>query len=161
MKEFYNAYTGLSVSREESKDIEIDYNGQTLIAEIDLKGMITYTNRNLREMLAYTKEEILGLPFKISLHPDMPEGICSEAFELAKEGKIWSGYIKSMTRNGEYFWTSVFVQPKYDTEENMVGYVIRKQPADQAILDEVKEEFSRLGSLKPGEYKSEYCGQMH
>ena len=161
MQEFVNTYSGETVTRGAAKEEEVSYDGKMMIAEIDNNGVITYTNRKLRDMLGYEKDEIVGLPFTVSLHPDMPEGLCKQAFELAEEGKIWAGYTKSINRDGEYFWTAVCVQAKYDMDKSISGYIIRKKPASEDVISEVQEEYSKLKDLKLGEYKSEFCGEMH
>ena len=161
MQEFINAKTGKTIFREEAKENEVAYDGKMMIAEIDTEGNITYTNRKLREMLDYEKEDLVGLPYSISFHPDMPEGICRQAFQLADEGKVWAGYAKSITRNGDYFWTAVCVQPRFEMDKSISGYIIRKKPATGVDIEEVAEEYSRLSSLKMGECKSEYCGELH
>ena len=133
------------------------YDGKMLIVETDTDGVITYANRNAREILNYTKEELEGVPFIISIHPDMPEGICKEAFKVANEGNVWSGYVQSITRNGESFWTTTCVQAKFGIDKGIQGYIIRKKFAEDQIIDMVKEEYARLKDLQVGEYTSEYC----
>lgn len=161
MQEFLNTNTGKTIRREAPKESEAVYDGKMMIAEIDTHGVITYTNRKLREMLNYEKEDIVGLPYAVSFHPDMPESICRQAFDLAGEGKIWAGYAKTITRNGEYFWTAVCVQPKYEMDKSITGFIIRKKPATDVNLEEVAEEYSKLASLKMGECNSEFCGELH
>ena len=161
MQEFVNVNTGKTITRQTPKENEITYDGKMMIAEIDNQGVITYVNRKLREMLDYDKEEIIGLPYSVSFHPDMPEGICRQAFDLAGEGKVWAGYAKTITRNGEYFWTAVCVQPKYEMDKSINGFIIRKKPAIDVNLEEVAQEYSKLASMNTGECKSEFCGELH
>lgn len=161
MQEFVNVYTGKTITRADATDRGVAYDGKMMLVEIDTDGIIVYANRKFREMLEYEKEELVGLPYTISFHPDMPEGICRQAFDLAKEGKVWAGYAKTITRNGEYFWTAVCVQPKYEMNREVSGFIIRKKEASLDVINEVQMEFSKFSSLKMGDYKSEYCGEMH
>ena len=154
---FENVRTGEKIQRGAVQDNEIVYDGKMLIVETDTDGIITYANRSTREILDYTKEELEGVPFIISIHPDMPEGICKEAFKVANEGNVWSGYVQSITKNGEFFWTTTCVQAKFGMDKNIQGYIIRKKFAEDQIIEMVKEEYAQLKDMKVGEYSSEYC----
>lgn len=158
---FENSKTGAVIERSEPTNEVIEYDGKMMIVEMDQEGRITYTNRKFRDMTGYSKEELVGVSFDISQHPDMPEGICHVAFDAAAQGKIWGGYIKSITRKGEYFWSAVCVQPKYDTSQNHIGYIINKKRADEEILAEVIEEFDHLKDSQSKAFRSEYCGELH
>lgn len=127
MQIFTNTKTGKLVMRDAPRESKVEYDGKMMIVEIDNDGIITYANRTLRDLLDYEKEEITGLPYAVSFHPDMPEGLYRQAFDVANAGKIWSGYEKSITRNGEYFWTSVCIQPKHEMDRSINGYIIRKK----------------------------------
>ena len=161
MQVFTNVKTGKTVMRDAPQETKVDYDGKMMIVELDKDGVITYANRTLRDMLDYNKEEIVGLPYAISFHPDMPEGLYNQAFKIANEGKIWSGYEKSITRNGQYFWTAVCVQPKYEMDKSISGYIIRKKPPEDDIIKEVQKEYSQLATLDMAEYKSEFCGELN
>lgn len=161
MKVFVNKHSGESIVREEPKDTYVPFDGTMMIVEMDRDGIITYTNRKFRDITGYSRDELIGLPYDISHHPDMPSGICQQAFDVASEGKIWAGYIKSISRTGESFWTDVCVQPKFDIDKNLTGYIINKKPAKDEIIDEVKKEFARLKASGESLIKSEYCGELY
>lgn len=147
--------------RDAPQERRVEYDGKMMILEIDDDGIITYANRTVRDILEYEKEEIIGLPYVVSLHPEMPEGLYQQALEVAKRGKIWSGYEKSITRNGHYFWTSVYVQPKYQMDQSISGYIIRKKPSDDGIIREVKKEYARLMAEEILVCRSEFCGELN
>jgi len=161
MRKFENINTGESIAREDVKESEKDYNGRVMILEVDKDGLITYTNRNFRDTIGYSREEIIGLPFDISHHPDMPHGICQQALGTAADGKIWAGYLKTITREGEYLWVSACVQAKYDPQKNMVGYVIHKKLAEPKIIEKVQEEYAIFKDSDETLFRSEYCGELH
>lgn len=161
MRKFENINTGKRIAREDAKESAKDYNGKVMILEVDKDGHITYTNRNFRDTIGYSREEIIGLPFDISHHPDMPHGICQQALDIAADGKIWAGYLKDITREGEYFWVSACVQAKYDNEKNMVGYVIHKKLAETKIIESVQEEYAIFKDSDETLFRSEYCGEFH
>lgn len=161
MQEFENVHTQKKVIREDATDKPVAYDGKMMIVEMDTAGIITYTNRKFRDMTGYNREELEGLPYSISRHPDVPEIMCQQAFTIASEGKIWAGYIKSITRGGEYFWTSVCVQPKFDMQKNLIGYIINKKKADREVVEGVEGEYIQFKHTGSVHFKSEYCGELH
>ena len=161
MKEFENSHTGKTVVQHPAKKQAAEYDGKMMIIEMDRDGIIVYTNKKFRDMTGYNKEELIGLPYSVSRHPDVPDGICQQAFELASEGKIWAGYIKSITRTGEYFWTAVCVQPKLGINKKLVGYIINKKMADKEVTDGVENEYIRYREAPSPDFTSEYCGELH
>lgn len=161
MEVFTNVKTGKTVMRDAPQESKLAYDGKMMILEIDKDGVITYANRTFRDILDYDKEEIIGLPYSVSFHPDMPEGLYKQAFKIANEGKVWSGYEKSITRNGQYFWTAICVQPKYEMDKSINGYIIRKKPPEEDIIKEVQKEYTELSSLNLPECNSEFCGELN
>ncbi len=161
MREFKNSLTGKIIVQEDPKDSAMPYDGKMMIIEMDRDGAITYTNRKFRDMTGYSREEIVGVSFDISKHPDMPDGICQQAFEVASSGQIWAGYIKSITKSGEFFWSAICVQPKFDIEKDLVGYIINKKPVSDEILQGVEAEYEKFGISGSPIFKSEYCGVLH
>ncbi len=161
MRVFENKHTGESITREAPKDNFVPFDGNMMIVEMDRDGIITYTNRKFRDMTGYSRQELIGLPYDVSHHPDMPDGICQQAFDVASEGKIWAGYIKSISREGKSFWTDACVQPKFDGDNNLTGYIVNKKPARDEIIPDIEKEFARLKASGDPVHKSEYCGEMY
>ncbi len=161
MKTFLNIHTGETITRQAPKETEIPFDGQMLIVEMDASKTITFTNKKFREMVGYEREELVGTPFAISHHPDVPPIMCEQAFNTASLGKIWAGYIKSITQNGEYFWSSICVQPKFDLDKNIIGFIINLKKADKEIIKGVQDEYSKLKLNWTTDFRSEYCGELH
>ncbi len=161
MREFQNVKTGDIVIREEPKDSTMPYDGKMMIVEMDKDGIITYSNRKFRDMTGYSREELVGVSFSIAKHPDMPDGICQQAFEIASNGEIWAGYIKSIARDGRFFWNSVCVQPKFDINQELVGYIINKKPVSDEIISGVEMEYEGFNKSDSPIFKSAFCGVFH
>jgi PAS domain S-box-containing protein len=156
----YNTTTGKKIAQSHPSGREIAYDGRMMIVEMDNERRITYTNRPFREVMAYSREELIGLSYESSLHPDMPEWICEQAFDTADSGSVWLGYAKTITKEGAHFWSAVCLQPKYDVSQQRIGYIVRKKGTDAVMLEKVKQEFAALRreeSLR----QSEYCGALY
>lgn len=136
------------LSKPNSTEVPI-YEESLLITETDIDGIITYANRRFCKVSGYTKEELIGMAHSITRHPDMPVGLFSAMWKIISEKKIWRGYVKSLAKDGGYYWTLMYVQAKLDEHENIIGYTATRRKAYTASRLDVEEkykEFQREGS---------------
>ena len=119
-------------------DEEVIFDGGVMITETDTKGIITYANRRFREMTGFTKEELIGSPHSINRHPDMPKGAFRAMWKIIASKKIWRGYVKNMRKDGKYYWVLVYIQPKFDENDKIIGYVAGRKIVEPEIIKEIK-----------------------
>jgi len=141
---FVNKYTQETFNKPEPVNIDKGYDGSAMISETDTEGVITYANRKFLEFVGYDKKEIIGLPHSIIRHPDMPKGLFFSMWKIIKSKKVWRGYIKSLCRDGSYFWALVYIQPKLDSEGNIVGYVANRRDAYPKAIEEAAKKYAEL-----------------
>ncbi|WP_353662199.1 PAS domain-containing protein [Hydrogenimonas sp. SS33] len=141
-----NFKTGKVIEKAEPVDEEVYFDGGVMITETDLKGVITYVNKKFREMTGYTREELIGAPHSIIRHPDMPKGAFRSMWETLKEGKIWRGYVKNLRKDGKYYWVLVYVQPKYDENGDVVGYIAGRKVADPQKVKQAEMMYEQFGA---------------
>jgi aerotaxis receptor len=161
MVEYVNEKTGATVSRAEANDVTIPYKGKNLILETDVDGFITYANRRFVETSGYSKEDLIGLQHCIHMHPEMPQSIFKDACQMTSAGKTWNGYIRNIAKNGSSYWTEVSIQPKFSSENTIIGFMAIRREADAAELSNVMEEYARLLSSGEDTGKSQYCGEVY
>ncbi len=131
------------------KDEEIDiYDDSLLITETDIHGVITYANRRFCKVSGYTKEELIGMPYNITCHPDMPEGLLVAMWKIIGAKKIWRGYIKSLAKSGKYYWTLMYMQAKLDANKEIVGYTATRKKAYTASRMEAESKYKELQGQK-------------
>ena len=142
-KTLKNLITGKTITKPEPVDIEVPFEGGVMITETDTAGIITYANRRFRELTGYTKEELIGIPHSINRHPDMPKVAFAGMWDTIKGGNYWEGLVKNMTNEGKYYLVEVWVKPKFDENNEIVGYIAgRKIPEKEkmaAALEQYKE----------------------
>jgi len=115
-----------------------------MISETDLEGIITYANRKFLDFIGFDKKEMIGLPHSIIRHPDMPKGLFFGMWKIIKAKKVWRGYIKSLCRDGSYFWALVYIQPKLDANGELIGYVASRKDAYSKAIEEVEKKYAEL-----------------
>jgi len=131
-------YTSLPV------DEEVFFDGGVMITETDTKGIITYANRKFREITGFSKKELIGSPHSINRHPDMPKGAFRAMWKTISSNKIWRGYVKNMTKDGKFYWVLVYIQPKYDCKNEIIGYVAGRKVAYPEAILEVSELYAKF-----------------
>jgi len=127
-------------------DEEVLFDGGIMITETDTRGIITYANRKFREMTGFTREELIGSPHSINRHPDMPPGAFRGMWKIISSGKHWRGYVKNMRKDGKYYWVLVYIQPKYDENDNIIGFVAGRKIAYREAVEVAEELYAKYHS---------------
>ena len=93
-----------------SKEIVLD-DYAFLVSQTNEKGIITFASDDFCEIAGYSVEELIGKPHNIVRHPDMPKEAFKSLWETVKSGKIWTGYVKNATKNGDFYWVFATAYP--------------------------------------------------
>ena len=93
-----------------SKEIVLD-DYAFLVSQTNEKGIITFASDDFCEIAGYSVEELIGKPHNIVRHPDMPKEAFKSLWETVKSGKIWTGYVKNVTKNGDFYWVFATAYP--------------------------------------------------
>ena len=93
-----------------SKEIVLD-DYAFLVSQTNEKGIITFASNDFCAIAGYSVEELIGKPHNIVRHPDMPKEAFKSLWETVKSGKIWTGYVKNATKNGDFYWVFATVYP--------------------------------------------------
>ena len=161
MSTYVNSKTGNTIERHEPQDEEYVYIGKPLIVETDSERVITYANKRFVEASGYSKEEVIGSPHCMHLHPDMPAGIFKDACNLTDEGKTWSGLVQNMSKEGVSYWTELLIQPKVNEMGKIIGYMATRREMDASKLNEVKKEYEMLREAGEETVRGQFCGEVY
>jgi PAS domain S-box-containing protein len=139
-----NIITGKSITKPEPIDVEVPFDGGVMITETDTAGVITYANRKFRELTGYTKEELIGSPHSINRHPDMPKIAFEGMWQTIKGGNYWEGLVKNMTSEGKYYLVEVWIKPKFDENNKIVGYIAGRKIPDRERMNAALEQYKEM-----------------
>ena len=123
-------------------DIEYTYKNN-LIYEIDLYGIITYANANFAEVSGFKREELIGKNHRIFKHPDVPNEIYEKLWSTDKRLKKWFSTLKNIRRDGMYFWSNIHTTPKYNKNNEIIGFIIVHKPASKIDIEEEIERYAQ------------------
>ncbi len=143
-KTIKNIKTGQTITKPDPVNQEVLFDGGVMITETDTAGIIVYANRKFRDMTGYTKEELIGSPHNINRHPDMPKVAFAKMWETIKRGEMWEGYVKNMRKDGKYYWVIVWIKPKFDENENIVGYIAGRKVPDRNMIKNIEREYKAM-----------------
>jgi len=161
---YKNSITGDHIERKSAIDTRVTKPLKAGVMEIARDGTIAYMGKSSRLHLGYEKDEVIGLPFDIMVHPDMPHLICEQAFAVADKGGTWGGFLKAITRHGEYFWAEVTIQPRVNNVNGVLegnGYAISRRPAREDKIAEVESEFRQLKERGVYGFVSDNFGKIY
>ncbi len=139
-----NIITGKSITKPEPIDEEIPFDGGIMITETDTAGIITYANRKFREMTGYSREELIGSPHNINRHPDMPKAAFEGMWNTIKSGNYWEGLVKNLNSEGKYYLVEVWIKPKYDENNKIIGYIAGRKIPDKRAMHNALEDYKEM-----------------
>ena len=143
-KTLKNLITGKVITKPDPIDEEVPFDGGVMITETDTAGIITYANRKFRELTGYSKEELIGIPHSINRHPDMPKAAFEGMWQVIKGGNYWEGLVKNMTNEGKYYLVEVWIKPKFDADNTIVGYIAGRKIPDRERMDAALELYKGM-----------------
>src|SRR5690606_22326387 len=92
--------------------VETPYpDGALIVSRTDVDGIITHANASFIEMSGYTREELIGQTHHILRHPEMPAPAFKDLWDTVGEGRRWHGYVKSLRKDGGFYWVYATVIP--------------------------------------------------
>lgn len=104
----------------------------------DLKGRITYVSQAFCDISGFSREELMGKNHNIVRHPEMPDSLYKNLWRTITQGKIWSGEIKNLKKNGDFYWVDVHIEPLFDKDAKIIGYrAIRQDITDKKEVEKL------------------------
>jgi aerotaxis receptor len=107
-----------------SKEIILDEYA-FLVSETDEKGIITFASDHFCEIAGYHVDELIGKPHNIVRH------------------KVWTGYVKNATKNGDFYWVFATVYPTITTEGSK-GYLSCRRKATRKEIERAENLYKTL-----------------
>lgn len=121
--------------REKEKILEQHYRiieEHVALSSTDTEGTITHVTNAFCELTGYTREELLGNSHRIIRHPDMPDKVFKDMWGTIRLGLEWSGKVKNLKKDGNYFIANTQIAPVRDSEGRITEYLaIRNDITDK------------------------------
>jgi len=137
-----NTITHEKIFKSQPVDEEVIFDGGVMITETDTKGNIIYANRKFVEMTGFSRKELIGAPHSINRHPDMPKGAFRAMWKIISAKNTWRGYVKNMRKDGKFYWVLVYIQPKLDENDKIIGFIAGRKVAYPNTIKEMSEIYA-------------------
>ena len=109
-----------------------------ITSHTDAQGFITYTSKAFCRISQYSEDELIGRPHSIVRHSDMPKSLYQDLWKTIRQGKSWQGEIKNRAKDGSAYWVDVNIEPQFDADQNVTGYVaVRQDITDHKRIEEL------------------------
>ncbi|HFD32477.1 MAG TPA: response regulator [Gammaproteobacteria bacterium] len=105
-----------------------------IISMTDISGTITFANQHFSKISGYSEEELIGKNHRILKSGKHPATFYEDMWETIVNGRIWSGQICNLKKNGIEYWVESTIVPFID--ENGLPY---KYVSVRTDITEVKQ----------------------
>ncbi len=155
----------LTTSLEAELSTRLELMDKTALVTItDLQGNIMYANDLFCSTSGFKRHELIGKTHQVIRHPDLLSETIDSAMRMVRNGEIWSGMVKSKTKNEEIFWCKTTIAPVMDLDNEPCKFIwmrnditdlkrkelelyAAKEQADQRVLENVKHAFHIQNSV--------------
>lgn len=118
-----------------------------ITSETDKTGKIVNINNEFINITGYTKEELINKPHSIIRHPDMPKEAFENMWNTIQAGRVWTGFVKNKTKDGNYYWVYATVSP-ISRADGFKGYTSIRQYMTQKEIDREEEKLAKYKQAK-------------
>ncbi len=119
-----------------------------IVSKTDIKGKILFINKNFSEISKYTEAELIGAPHNVVRHPDMPKAIFYLIWQSLLAGNKISGIIKNLAKDGRYYWVIADLEPKFNSNGEVVTLTAFRRSAPQDVIDTAEELYATMLSIE-------------
>ena len=128
--------------QEDLEDLKTVINEVALVSRTDLEGNITFINSYFSEVTGYSEDEIIGQNRLILKDENTSALIYKDLFEKVKEGIVWEGKLKNISKTKEEYYVYLTVLPIYDKKNsNIIEFMWISFLTTEAELEE--KEFKK------------------
>ncbi|WP_198265068.1 PAS domain-containing protein [sulfur-oxidizing endosymbiont of Gigantopelta aegis] len=114
-----------------------------IVSKTDLKVRIIYANKIFVEFSGFKQTEILNKQHNMVRHPEMPRAIFNLLWETISSGHEFNGYVKNMSKTGDFYWVFANVTPSY-SHDQIIGYYSVRRKASKKSLDIIKPLYQEM-----------------
>ncbi|MBW3587137.1 MAG: PAS domain S-box protein, partial [Cyanobacteria bacterium 0813] len=110
---------------------EVMKNAVSGISKLDVQGRYIYVNKAYADMTGYQPEEMIGMSWQNTVHPDAWEKLMALYLQMVKEGRV-EFEIKGVRKEGSVFYKQMVMISTYDEQHQFLGhYCFMKDISDR------------------------------
>ncbi|MEG4444285.1 PAS domain S-box protein [Microcoleus sp. AT9_B5] len=110
---------------------EVMKNAVSGISKLDVQGRYLYVNKAYADMTGYQPEEMIGMSWQNTVHPDELKKLIALYLQMVKEGRV-EVETKGLRKDGSVFYKQVVMISTYDEQHQVLGhYCFMKDISDR------------------------------
>jgi PAS domain S-box-containing protein len=98
-------------------------NRVAMVVETDLEGNIIYVNDLFCAVSKYPAHELLNQNHNVLRSGHQNEAIYAELWQTIQSAKVWNGYLKNKTKEGQFYWVELTIFPQVNSQGQILKYV--------------------------------------
>lgn len=132
----------------ELSELNVLVNNAVEVSITDPDGNITHVNDRFCNLSKYSRQEIIGKNHRILKSGAHPDEFYKNMWDTIKAGKMWSGEIKNISKDGDYYWVKTTIMPFKDNSGKIYQYMslrtdITKEKTIQENLYKALEQIKK------------------
>ncbi|MBE9226062.1 PAS domain S-box protein [Phormidium sp. LEGE 05292] len=118
------------------------------ISKLDVQGRYLYVNKTYASITGYQPEEMIGMSWERTVHPDELEKMLVLYHQMVKEGRI-EVETRGVRKDGAIFYKQLVMIASYDEQHQLLGhYCFLKDISDRKLAElALKKESLRSKTL--------------
>ncbi|VXD25059.1 Multi-sensor hybrid histidine kinase (fragment) [Planktothrix serta PCC 8927] len=128
------------VETERKELIEVMENAVSGISKLDVEGRYLYVNKTYAQFAGYQPEEMIGMLWEKTVHPDELEKLIAAYWQMVKEGRVEVETI-GVRKDGSIFYKQLVMIATYDEQQQLLGhYCFMKDISERAQLEAERKQ---------------------
>jgi len=95
---------------------------QVILSRTDAHGRIIKVSSAFCNMNGYKSSELVGNTHNLLRHNDTAKEVIDDLWKTIKSGNIWTGELKNIKKNGDFYWVETTIYPNFDNMGNIISY---------------------------------------
>jgi PAS domain S-box-containing protein len=121
----------------EINDIRFALDESSIVTITDKDGILTYVNNKFCKISKFSIEELLGQYHYADVSQIHSERILHKIWLVVSKGKVWSGELQKIAKDGSYYWVQSTIVPFLDANNEPYQYVsISTDITDKKLSEE-------------------------
>lgn len=117
------------------------YDKYVIFSRTDLKGVFTYVSSAFCKISGFKKEELIGKPQRVIMHPDMSKGFFKNLWKKLYKRHYITTKVKNMKKDGSFYWVDADIGPEFDKGGKHIGYFSVKEDITASVeLEDLQKE---------------------
>jgi len=120
-------------------------NQSALVCITNIKGMIISVNEMFCKVSKFKESELIGNTTRVLKSGNHDEGFYKRMWDTISKGKIWTGKLKNIAKDGESYWINATIVPFLNDAGRVYRYIligvdITENKQNEVMLQKLLEE---------------------